>query len=187
MLTSRRLPTYAHMESNPVDRDTQFVALLTEAQLPLSLYVRSLLPGNEMAKDIAQQANMKIWEKRDDFELGSNFKAWAFSIARYEVLSYRKQSARDARLTFSDDLQNAITHDLLSTQGNIAPMQEALQGCLSQLKPADRQLLLHRYAKPGTLAEYARQAGRSVGGLKVTLHRLRSRLLDCIHRKINLA
>ncbi|MCB9875929.1 MAG: RNA polymerase subunit sigma-24, partial [Planctomycetaceae bacterium] len=87
------------------DRDSRFVNELTTNQLSLSLYVRSLLPGDSAAHDVAQQANAKIWEKRGEFELGTNFKAWAFSIARYEVLNYRKRQSRDARLVFSDDLE----------------------------------------------------------------------------------
>ena len=53
---------------------------------------------------MVQQTNAKLWEKRTEFELGTNFQAWSSAIARYEVLNYRKKQARDARLTFSDEL-----------------------------------------------------------------------------------
>ena len=87
------------------DPDSDFVALLTEHQTALRLYVASLLPGDPSAADVSQLANSTIWKKRSDFELGTNFKAWIFSIARYEVLNYRKQQARDARLIFSDEVE----------------------------------------------------------------------------------
>ena len=165
--------------------DSQFVALLTEVQLPLVLYVRSLIPANPpAAKDVAQQANVKMWEKRQDYQIGTNFKAWAFSIARYEVLNYRKRSARDAKLMFRPDLQEAITDDLALPENDLESKQEALMSCLATLRPNEKQLIMHRYASTGTLAEYANQVGRSVRGLKVTLHRLRNRLLDCIRRKL---
>ena len=172
------------MDQTPPDHDSQFVALLTQVQLPLVLYVRSLMPGNSMAKDVAQQANVKIWEKRNDYELGTNFKAWAFSIARFEVLNYRKRAARESKLMFSADLQEILADDLLAAPA-AEPMHDALRGCLASLKPHERQLLLHRYATSATLAEYAKQVGRTVGGLKVTLHRLRNLLLQCIHRKLS--
>ena len=47
-----------------------------------------------------------------DFTLGTNFKAWAFSVARYEVLNYRKQQARDARLVFSEELEETFAEEL---------------------------------------------------------------------------
>lgn len=166
------------------DRDSRFVNELTTNQLSLSLYVRSLLPGDSAAHDVAQQANAKIWEKRGEFELGTNFKAWAFSIARYEVLNYRKRQSRDARLVFSDDLEQTIATELVDTPDDMQERHEALQSCLQKLRPEQRDLLLHRYAKSGTLADYAAEVGRSVGSLKVTLHRLRTSLLGCIEGRI---
>jgi RNA polymerase sigma-70 factor (ECF subfamily) len=162
------------------DRDAQFVGLLTANQLPLLLYVQSLLPGDPAARDIAQQSNTKIWEKREDFEPGTNFRAWAFAIARYEVLNYRKRQARDARLVFSNDLEETIATELADRPDDLQDSHEALRRCLQKLSPQQRDLLMHRYSNAGTLAEYADSVGRSVGGLKVTLHRLRSILLTCI-------
>ena len=172
-------------DSAPHDPDAPFVAELTKHQLALQLYVRSLLPGDRSAHDVVQQANARIWEKRADFELGTNFKAWAFSIARYEVLNHRKQQARDVRLVFSGELEEVISTELAAASLDPQARQEALRECLGKLRPQDRQLLLHRYASSATLAEYADCVGRSLGGLKVALHRLRSALLVCIQRRLN--
>ena len=166
------------------DRDSQFVALLTDCQLPLLLYVRSLLPGESAARDVAQEASAKIWEKRADFQIGTNFKAWAFSIARYEVLNYRKLQSRDAKLMFSEDLAQTIADELAQARGDIEDRHEALKECLQTLRPQDRRLLLHRYSNTSPLAEYAAEYQRSVGGLKLTLHRLRTSLLRCIEGRL---
>jgi RNA polymerase sigma-70 factor (ECF subfamily) len=94
------------------DQESQIVAQLTEIQLPLRLYVQSLLPGDPVARDVAQHANKTIWEKRAGFESGTNFKAWDFAIARFEVLNYRKQQARDSRLVFSEELEATFAEEL---------------------------------------------------------------------------
>ena len=167
------------------DKYANFVSQLTAHQLALQTYVRSLLLGNAAASDVVQQANAKIWEKRNDFELGTNFKAWAFSIARYEVLNFRKRQARDARLVFSDDLEQTIATELSETNLALQERYAALRQCLEKLRPQDRQLLLHRYASRETLSLYAQKVGKTVGGLKVTLHRLRSALLMCMERQLN--
>lgn len=164
--------------------DDQIVAQLTANQWSLLIYVQSLLPGDPAARDVAQQANSRIWEKRADFELGTNFRAWAFSIARYEVLNYRKQQARDARLVFSDDLEQTIATELVQASDDFQQRHEAMKSCLQKLRPQDRDLLLHRYATAGTLADFASLVERSVSGLKVTLHRLRGALLECIERRV---
>ncbi|MCB1207496.1 MAG: sigma-70 family RNA polymerase sigma factor [Verrucomicrobiae bacterium] len=165
---------------------TAFVAALTDAQLPLRLYVQSLLPGDFAAADVVQQANTTAWGKREDFEPGTNFKAWIFAIARYEVLNYRKRQARDARLVFSDEVEQLFAEDLATRDELTERRHEALRGCLSKLRPQDRDLLMHRYdADAGTLDEFADRVGRSVGGLKVTLHRLRNTLLACIEKQLS--
>ena len=171
-------------DSNRSDFETSFVAQLTEQQLALQMYVRSLIPGDPAAIDVAQQANALIWEKRSDFELGTNFKAWAFSVARYEVLNYRKRQARDSRLVFSGELEKIIESELAEKDLGVPQRHHALRECLGKLRTKDRQLLLRRYSNRGTLAEFAESVGRSLGGLKVTLHRLRASLLTCIERSL---
>ena len=165
--------------------ESDFVAELTGIQMPLRLYVQSLLPGDSAAHDVAQQANATLWKKRLDFTPGTNFKAWAFSVARYEVLNYRKQQARDSRLVFGQELEQIFADDLAEHDDAMERRHEALKGCLEKLRPQDRELLLHRYtASAGTLDDFAERAGRSVGGLKVTLHRLRNALLGCIEKQL---
>jgi RNA polymerase sigma-70 factor, ECF subfamily len=171
------------MNDNP--KETEFVAQLTEVQLPLRLYVQALLPGDSAAHDVVQQANAMLWRKRDDFVLGTNFKAWAFSVARYEVLNHRKQQARDSRLVFGEELEQVLAQDLVERDDETERRHEALRGCLAKLRQQDRELLLHRYSSTsGTLDDFAQRMGRSVGGLKVTLHRLRNALLTCIEKQL---
>ena len=170
---------------NESEHESAFVAQLTEIQMPLRLYVQSLLPGDPSAHDVTQQANATLWKKREDFTLGTNFKAWAFSIARYEVLNYRKQQARDSRLVFGEELEEIFANDLADRDDDTERRHEALKICFEKLRTQDRELLLHRYtAAAGTLDEFAERVGRSVGGLKVTLHRLRNALLSCIEKQI---
>lgn len=174
------------MSAPDTDPDSEFVSLLTEHQGAMRLYVASLLPGNPAAADVAQQANSTIWRKRDDFELGTNFKAWIFSIARFEVLNFRKQKARDARLVFSEDLEEIFAQELPDLEDDFDARQGALRSCLDELKTADRNLITHRYFKSTPLQDYADETGRSVAGVRVTLHRLRNRLQECIERKLEL-
>lgn len=171
-------------DANHKNDDSQIVGLLTEYQMSLVVYVRSLMPGDPSANDVVQQANARIWEKRSEFRLGSNFRAWSFAIARFEVLNHRKRQARDARLTFSEDLEQTISSELASLEDDVLSRHEALRQCLGSLKAKSRQLLMQRYGSTESLAEFATRRGRSVGGLKVSLNRLRTSLAECIERKL---
>ena len=152
--------------------------------MPLLLYIKSLMPGDSAAPDVAQQANSTIWQKRSDFVPGTNFKAWAFSIARFEVLTHRKQSHRENKVCFHPELEQLIEDELVSASDNLLERHDALRTCLGTLRRQDRELLLYRYSSRGTLEEFAQSVGRSVSGIKVTLHRLRNSLADCMNRKI---
>ena len=157
------------------DPDAEFVTLLTEHQSALRLYVASLLPGEPSAADVTQQANTTIWKKREDFELGTNFKAWIFAIAR------------ESRFVFSDELEHLIAEELPKMSDDLDVRQVALRSCLEKLRPMDRELISHRYFSGDTLQGYSDKVGRSVGSLKVTLHRIRTRLAQCVESNVSAA
>ncbi len=171
--------------SNQSDDEAEFVAILTASQNAIALAVRALMPGDRCIDEVVQQTNAKLWQKRAEFEPGTNFRAWAAAVARYEVLNYRKQQARDARLKFSDELEHQIASEVGELHDDLLDRQLALRECLKELKTESRELLLSRYSRDETLAELASRVGRSVGGIKVTLCRLRTALSQCIQRRLN--
>jgi len=82
-------------------RTERFVALLSQHQTRLSHFLETLVPGFQAAQDLLQDTNLVLWRKRLEFEEGSNFWAWACSIAHYEVLHYRRSQQR-SKLVFGD-------------------------------------------------------------------------------------
>ena len=66
------------MTGNPKDDagSEEFVAELTNHQTSMLAYIRSLAPGSSGARDLLQEVNITLWQKRESFELGTNFKAW---------------------------------------------------------------------------------------------------------------
>ena len=167
------------------DRDAVFVALLAEHQLALKLFVNSLLPGDSSAADVAQEVSVTLWKKRTDFVVGTNFRAWVFQIARNHVSNHRRQQAREgSRIVFSDSLQDTIASELAEQGVDLQQRLSALRGCLQKLRQADRDLIQHRYFHQTPLKNYAAQIGRPVGSLKVTLHRIRNALAQCVAQGI---
>lgn len=142
------------------------------------------MPGDDNADDVLQRTNAKIWEKRGDFQVGSNFRAWAMTVARYEVLSYRKRMARDARMVFSDGLEQTIAEELEKVQDNLADRRSALSLCLNELDVKSRRMLMARYSSSVSLGELAERFGRTEGGFSVTLSRLRTKLMKCVEAKL---
>ena len=94
------------MSENPTGDagSEEFVRELTNHQSSMLGYIRSLAPGGSGARDLLQEVNITLWQKRDSFELGTNFKAWAFQTIRYHILNHRRRLVSQGWLVFDDDL-----------------------------------------------------------------------------------
>ena len=163
---------------------TAFVAALTDAQLPLRLYVQSLLPGDFAAADVVQQANTTAWGKREDFEPGTNFKAWAFTAVYYRVLAWRRDRQRDRIELFSEETLEVIARASESC-ADAGPRAEALQGCMERLPPSDRELLEWKYVERRSLTDLAKRTGSKANNLHQKISRLRQALRICIRKALS--
>lgn len=161
----------------------EFVGLLIDYQELIRAYIITQIPGSPDVRDVLQEVNIVLWEKMKDFEPGTNFGAWACTVAFYKVLEHRRKEARrSGRLIFNDQLSETLaaeTRDRLPAA--IEDKRRALEYCLGKLSPANRKLLQARYNTPrGEMDRVAEESGRSRESLRVTLHRLRSALRRCI-------
>jgi len=173
----------------PSDADNagseEFVRELTNHQTAMLAYIRSLAPGGSGARDLLQEVNITLWQKRETFELGTNFKAWAFQTIRYHLLNHRRRLMSHGWLVFDDDLVERMSPELEADPEELEERHLALRRCLQRLRPQDRDLIHHRYASGATLNEYAATTRRSAGTLKAILFNLRSVLRRCIERQLH--
>jgi RNA polymerase sigma-70 factor (ECF subfamily) len=169
------------------DPEETFVQLVVSHQGALRAFVLSLLPGFPEVDDVIQEANAEIWKKRGDFRIGTNFKSWMFSVAKFKVMSSWRDRQRCKEWAMPEDTLVKLI-ERLQTDGVIgdSAKREALQQCLRTLQPADRGLILRRYIGDFSLAELGKEVGRGTGSLKVSLHRIRVVLRTCIRRRIRL-
>jgi RNA polymerase sigma-70 factor, ECF subfamily len=165
----------------------EFVKELTNHQTSMLAYIRSLSPGNSGARDLLQEVNITLWQKRESFQIGTNFKAWAFQTIRYHMLNHRRRLVSQGWLVFDDDLIQRMAPGFESEPDELEERHFALRQCLMRLRPQDRELLHHRYATDGSLQEYATKIRRSEGTLKAVLFNLRAALKRCIERELQAA
>ena len=165
-------------------RQAAFVSQITRHQTMLRSYIISLMPGVDGVDDVLQQTNLVIWEKRDKFHEGSNFQAWACTIARYEVKSHRRRMLRFGGLMLSEDLADTLAQHSELPPGEVDERHEALARCLNRLRESERELINHRYFTKGTLEDLAVRCDRPVESLRVTLFRIRAALRKCINGEL---
>jgi RNA polymerase sigma-70 factor (ECF subfamily) len=157
-------------------------------QAELRALIHSLLPGDPSVDDVLQRANLVIWKKRSAFKPGTDFRAWAFSIARWEVRAYLKERKRRSWLVIDDDLACLLYEAAEQTAEELpmADMRAALEKCMGQLKPEERDLVTHRYYTDAPLQVFAEQHGRPVTSLKTSLARIRASLKRCIESLLSI-
>ncbi len=171
------------MSADESQEENEFVQQLTLHQGPVLAYIRSLMPGQRGAQDVLQQTNVTLWKKRDDFTLGTNFKAWAFTVARYQVMSQRARTKRQKWMVFDDAIAERFAAEI-DEDGELEDAFCVLDSCLSKLKEKDRELLQVRYASDLNLEDYAAQIGRSAGTLKARLFKIRAKLRKCMEAQL---
>lgn len=170
-------------EDTTSDRNRQFVVLLAKHELKLSLCVHSLVPSSHDAEDILQETKVRLWEQFDRFEQGTDFAAWACTIARYMVRNYRKQTTRD-RFCFSDDVQQLIA-DTVDAQTDAPDRRlEALAVCLKKLDQASREMLGLCYVEGLKTKDVAARIGRSIQGTYSAISRTRKSLIECVRAQL---
>lgn len=163
-----------------------FVSLLTDHQEVIRAYIITQIPGCSEVRDILQDVNILLWEKMHDFKLGTNFGAWACTVAYYKVLDYRKKQKKNGFLVFSNELASELSSESGKRRvDELEAKRNALKYCLQKLPEKDRALLDARYNSPtGEMEQVSVETGRSRGSLRVSLSRLRAALKDCINNRL---
>jgi RNA polymerase sigma-70 factor (ECF subfamily) len=162
----------------------EFEDLLVAQQQPLLNYIKSLLADHHEAEDVLQKTNLILWQKRDRFEAGSSFRAWAFTIARLESYTQIRRRSRDQRVFAGPDFLEASAPVVVPADDGRADTLKALRICLRRLPDRDRELLLTRYGSDRTLGEYASKLNRSPGTLKARLFKIRENLRKGIEEQL---
>lgn len=161
----------------------EFVRLFVAHEGRLRAFVRALLPTWADVDEVMQETSLVAWRKFARFERGTNFMAWAATIARFEALDHLRRRGRD-QLVFSDAVADLMAEEAAPESETLERQRRALDRCLAKLDEPQRELLLLSYQPGARLHEVAARAGRSVQGHYKSVQRLRARLLECIEGEL---
>jgi RNA polymerase sigma-70 factor (ECF subfamily) len=158
-----------------------FLMLVTGIQRMLHAFILKMVPRLSDADDILQETNLVLWAKQDEFALGTDFRAWAFRIARYQVMAYRKRQSI-SHLVFNDELIDRLANHAQAQEDQLLNKRELLLACLEKLSEIQRRLLANRYGDQLSGREIAERTGRNVDAVFQSLHRARESLLHCVEK-----
>lgn len=170
---------------DPAAHDNELMRLLTAHQGMLYAYILSVHPNRVAAQDILQETNMALWKKRDLFEAGTNFKAWAFRFAHFQTLAHLKRVKNRGWLIFSEKLMEAMSEEACEALDDFDERSGALRNCLAKLSNTDQDLIRSHYQSGLPLAELGSRVGRTRAAIKQALLRIRRSLRTCIERQLS--
>lgn len=168
-------------EENKHDR---FLGLFTANESSIHAYVRRLVYRREDASDVMQKIAIVLWKKFDQLKADDDFRKWSFGVARFEVLSWRRDLAREReRLVLSTDTIELMAGELDQQSEQLDLEKEAiLQHCLSKLKKEQRNALQGMYENDENTQGLAKKFGKSVPGFYQWVYRIRQNLSKCAKR-----
>ncbi len=168
-----------------METDPAFVQVLTRHQRQLYGYILSLVPWASEADDVLQETNLVLMQKAASFTPGTSFLAWACRVAYFEAMNHHRRRKRERGIALDEPVLELIATEAGAQAEQFDERRQALRGCLQKIGTRQRDLLSRFYADEHSIDRIAEDEGRSSGGLRVTLHRLRATLLECIQRTLS--
>jgi RNA polymerase sigma-70 factor, ECF subfamily len=161
-------------------RRQQFSDDLRQCHRRLFNYVFALVRDIDDAQDVFQETAMLLWKKYGEFQPGSSFAAWAFTVAQFKASEFLR-SKRRYRARFSEDFAQLIAATELQSKPEDSDVwPELLDRCIEKLPSHQRQLLGDCYGGARSIADVAASVGRPVRGIYNSLRMIREKLLKCV-------
>ena len=165
------------------DKNENFIQLLTESQNRLYGYIYTMIGDHSRSKDVLQETNLVLWRKYGELEEIDNFKAWSFTVCKFQVMAYLRDKKRD-RLLLDPELAEMISETAEKENSLMSQAQPQLRKCIAELPEQNRSMIEMKYFKKMMMQDIAEKLKRSLTAVKVSIHRTRKVLQDCIRSKM---
>jgi RNA polymerase sigma-70 factor (ECF subfamily) len=145
---------------------------LVEHLPAMRAFAVSLTRNSALADDMVQDTLVKAWSNIDKYVVGSNMRAWLFTILRNTFYSSRRRAKREVA-----DVDGVITENIAEKPAHDGHMQMVdFRKALGKLKVEQREALLLVGASGFSYEEAAKMCGVAVGTMKSRTNRARVRL-----------
>lgn len=168
-------------DSTTNERRAEFELCLGQARLSLFRFVVSLVGNAQDAEDVIQRASMTMWRRFSEFEQGTNFLAWAFTVTSFETKNFLRSSSRSV-VSFDDELLEKLATDRAVEIQHEDSRLEALEECMQRLDPQSKALVESVYVRGEEIKDLALREGRAPQTFYNRLNFIRRVLTDCLRQ-----
>ena len=167
--------------SKKADQTDEFMRLLVQNQSYIRFYIACMVPDRNDCDDVLQETLSEMWRKFDDYEKGTNFRAWGVAIARFKIFSHQRKF-KASKLHFNSDTLKLLEEeaDANSERSFMHDQKSILQHCLEKLSNKEKKYLSFRYKEQLTFQGIADHFGISMQGAYKAISLIHARLLKCM-------
>jgi RNA polymerase sigma-70 factor, ECF subfamily len=167
-------------------RYEEFADLIELSTGRILSYLHALLLSWDDVEDVFQETCLVLWQKFDEYKPGTSFLAWALRTAQHKAMNAQQKQARF--LAFTDRMRDALRAEFVDQPVETpATSLAALSGCMDRLTENDQRIVKLCYVEDIPVRQLADALGRSPESVHNSLLRIRTWLLDCIHRELKQA
>jgi len=166
-----------------------FESIVRRLERPLRAWLATHVSPGVDVDEIAQRSFVIAHSKLERFEAGTNFPAWVFAIARFQLKAEltRLRRVADYHARFAPDLLQRELERRADEPGDARKEQlDCLKSCVESLGENLRRYVAWRYEEEIPLEAMAERTGRSVGAIKKQLWLIRRKLQECVEAKMKL-
>ena len=160
------------------DQD-RFSALFSEIFSDLNATIYSMLPDRAAPEEVLQNTAVVLWEKSRAVTDPLEFRKIAFTVMRFQVLSYKRDRLRD-RLCFDEGIISLIVDPGTLVETTFSNERDILEKGLQALSQEERELLFSAYQPGVKITHLASQQGKTPMSLYKKIQKIRTRLIDHI-------
>jgi len=164
-----------------------FEVIVRHFERPLRSWLATQTPPGVDSDEIAQKTFIAAYSRITEFEPGTHFASWLFTIARWQLKTEttRLRRVADYHARYAPDLLHLeLQRNREALPDLVATRLDHLRHCVQQLGNPLSRYLQWRYYDEIPLDEMASLSGRSVAAVKKQLWLLRQRLQTCIESRM---
>ncbi len=168
------------------DQHKAVMRLMVKHQGMLSAYLYTMVEDWELVEEALQETAVFMAERYGDFELGTDFGAWARTVARNRCRELIRKSKRwKGNVRLDESLAGIIPEETWAAHGQIDPTRrQALADCVNRLPARQRRVMGMRYDQGLGCSSIAEQLSRSVDAIYMLISRAKQNLKLCIQKRL---
>ena len=170
-------------KNSDTDWTESFLKLSTPIQGKLFAFILTHWPNRDDAEDILQQTMATMWRKYGDYQKGTDFQAWAITIAKYTFMSFRKKKASNP-IHFNDEVLQILDSRSNEFINKHETRLVALKDCLEKLDKKRMDLIEQKYYKQVPVKRIAVRYGTSPRAVYKAIAGIHNVLMRCVKRAL---